>query len=175
MNRKMLILVGAAAIGVGVENFLYFRPESAPPPSSDSEESAEAPAEGAAAALDVVAREKLEAYLASLPEPSRNPFLTLAEADALAQGGGAAEVIDLPLLEGTLTSRERRVAWLDGHIAREGDRVRGFELLRIEPRAVWMGGGAEPLRLELREAPNAAVQAAEAELEAELSIQVEPR
>ncbi len=174
MNRKMLILLGAAALAVAVENFLYFRPEPAPPPASDSEASAEVPAEGAEAALAAVAREALEAYLASLPEPSRNPFLTLAEANALAQGGGA-EVIDMPLLEGTLTSRERRVAWLDGHIAREGDRVRGFELLRIEPRAVWMGGGAEPLRLELREAPNAAVQAAEAELEAELSIQVEPR
>lgn len=166
MNRKGFALLGLAALAVGIENFLYFRSEEA----ASREPAEELPAESAprsrGAPLAQLSRGTVDAYLATLPAPGRNPFLTLAEWNALAASAEAGAA-DLPRLAGTLTSPERRSAWIDGRIAREGDRVRGRELLRIERRAVWLDDDPAPLRIDLLPGADAALRAAEAELEHE--------
>jgi hypothetical protein len=153
MKRRVSVLLSAAAAAVVLENVLYFR-TSSPPAAAPDEVQAEpaAETEGEPGAVARVCEEALRAYLAALPGPElRSAFLTRAEAAALAASGLPSEPQPhgRPTLAGTLLGAGRRVAWVDGIAASEGDAVAGFELERIEPRAVVLRSGAERLRLEL--------------------------
>jgi len=151
-----------------LENLIYFQ-GSEPPPAVSSEDAAalavQSEASGEPATLADVGAAQVRAYLAGLPNPerARSPFLTRAEADSLAVAdpGASGPVLTLA---GTLFSAERRVAWLDGAPAVEGDLVAGRELLRIEQRSVVLEDGGAELRIFVQTPPEPIDIAADAEL-----------
>ncbi|MGH0029911.1 MAG: hypothetical protein ACQGVC_08975 [Myxococcota bacterium] len=153
MRRRWIgALLGAAALAVTVQNVVFFRsrmpaaPDAGEPLDAVGDETEpDAPPE-----LDPVGYEQALAYLASLPtgEIPRSPFLTLDEAVALAGGAKAGrDGAALPRLAGTLWSRARRVAWLDGVPHSEGDRIADFELERIDAGSVLLRRGEQSLRV----------------------------
>jgi hypothetical protein len=152
-------LLALAALAVFVENALFFRGRA--PASHPDEYADEATADGDAGAgegaLPPLSYSQVLEYGEHLPGPARSPFLTLAEAERLAQRGRGApapgEGLALPTLSGTLWSPARRVAWIDGSPRTEGDAVAGHRLVRIETRAAVLRRGDETLRLEI-EAPD---------------------
>ena len=134
MMRKpwLLPLLLVAAAAVTVQNVIFFT--SGPDDSaewSDDEDEADGDEsdDGAVSPLASIASAEIVEYVAALPNPelARNPFLTRIEVDELSAGIVVGETTP-PLLDGTLYSAARRVAWLDGTPLSEGDRVRGFEL-----------------------------------------------
>jgi len=164
-NRKLGIALAVAAAVVVLENVLLWEPAAAPPaPGEEGESTVASEADGASAELADVNAADVRAYLASLPNPerARSPFLTRAEADSLAVAdpGASGPVLTLA---GTLFSAQRRVAWLDGAPAVEGDFVAGRELLRIEQRSVVLADGGAELRIFVQ--PSAEpIDSADAEL-----------
>ena len=166
MKRRVAVALAVAAAAVVLENVLYMR-SSAPPagPVTDAEAALATDAgegqSGPAEALGAVSEAAIRDYLAALPAPerARNPFLTRAEADALAESGSSSGAADGPRLAGTLISAGRRVAWLDGIATSEGDFVGALELVRIEARSVVLSNGTDELRIDVRAPAEAAVPA----------------
>ena len=161
MMRKpwLLPLLLVAAAAVTVQNVIFFT--SGPDDSaewSDDEDEADGDEsdDGAVSPLASIASAEIVEYVAALPNPelARNPFLTRIEVDELSAGIVVGETTP-PLLDGTLYSAARRVAWLDGTPLSEGDRVRGFELVRIDPDAVLLRSSTRDVLVEVTGPPAA--------------------
>jgi hypothetical protein len=155
--RHRTVVAGLVAAGslVAVENAVFFLGERDTPLPADAHatetgDPGPQESEEASARLSPVSVADLDAYLKELPEGSRNPFLTRLEAE---QTGGGPAVgsprAPLPLLSGTLSSEQRRVAWIDGSPHAEGDAVGDYRLERIERGSIVLRGHGETQRVPL--------------------------
>ena len=165
MRRWTIPLLVAAAVAVTVQNFLFFMGGATPTGTQQPDydlltgEAAGSDDNGQAL-LGSVSAEDAYLFVSRLenPDRARNPFLTRLEYDALL-GLGATDPQGIgggrPILEGTLYSAQRRVAWLDGSPYSEGDLVHGFELVRIEPNAVELRSATHNVRIEIDAVPAA--------------------
>jgi hypothetical protein len=144
---KLWIALAAAAIAVGIQNYVFFSSQSDPPRARSQHRNAERDeAPQRSEALEPIDSAALARWMETLPTPGRSPFLTRDESDAL--GGPVGTT--LPSLDGTLWSRHRRVAWIGGQPHSEGDWVGVHRLERIEPSGVVLRQGANRLHLRAR-------------------------
>lgn len=162
MNPRIVApLLAVAAAAVTVQNAIFFgaQPDAASPEvaalAGGATAAPEAPQEpGAPEAPPPVSAEALSQWLAELrsAHPARSPFLTRDEAERLvaraAPQAEPREVAARPVLNGTLWSAGRRIAWIDGIPRAEGDDLGGRTVVRIEPGRVLLGGDAGDLVLE---------------------------
>ena len=146
-NRKLVVLLVAAALAVGVQNYVFFssladRPDPVRGELDAALEEAEDPADAPLAPVDPHA---LASWLSSQPGPARSPFLTRDEARRLGESRSPL----LPRLTGTLWSPGRRVAWLDGSPWSEGDWVGLHRIARIDRDRVLLERGDAEIALAL--------------------------
>jgi len=78
----------------------------------------------------------------------RDPFVLPGE-KTVAGAAGDSKTNRLPLLKAVLWSRGRRVALLNGEILREGEKIYGRKILRIQPDRVILSGGGDGVMIEL--------------------------
>lgn len=155
MQRRWLApLLAVAAIGVVVENIVFFSSNSPLLVASEDGDEEVADDEGASTAragLPPVGADAIVAHARALPNAdyARNPFLTRDEANATAGAGSDRARSGPPSLDGTLVGASRRVAWLDGVAMSEGDVLRGYRLIAIEPDAVVLRSSAREMRVAL--------------------------
>lgn len=132
---KLAALLVIAALGVGVQNYVFFSGlPDAPKPVAEPEEEGRPVA--VAAGVEELAPQAVAAWLVGYEGHERSPFLTEAEAleeRAPLSSGGSGPSLEL---SGTLWSAGRRVAWINGRPRSEGDWVGQNQLVRIEPRRV---------------------------------------
>ena len=134
--RIVAPLLVAAAIAIGIENWLFFSGSAGPTPvaaSDDASEPAEsdpAPGDPSEARVPPPPGVRVSA-LASLLESFdalRSPFLPTS--------AGSRDGLGIPALAGLLIGAERRIAWLGSHARSEGELYDGFVVARIEPARV---------------------------------------
>jgi hypothetical protein len=155
VNRKVLVpVLLVAALGVTVENWLYFRgstqpPRAAPPQQDDSDSSEldEGTQQDSTASIEplpVLSNEALAARLLGI-DHARSPFLIQEEEKREVLLTGPV----LPKLGGTLIGDKRRVAWVDGRPRREGDRHGDFLVANVDKGRVVLVRDGERYTLEL--------------------------
>ncbi|MCG8588411.1 MAG: hypothetical protein MJE66_03900 [Proteobacteria bacterium] len=156
MKRRLVPLLLACGLLATAYNVVVFAglfrgPNLVGIEDDDSEERDSEEETGFAATLSDVSPREVREYLDGLATPFRNPFGFSAEGlDATTLTGASAAPTRGPLvLEGTLWSRGRRVAWIDGHPRAEGDEFAGYQVVRIRPEAVWLLRHDEELRLNV--------------------------
>jgi hypothetical protein len=88
------------------------------------------------------------AFAASGGEPVHDPMRPFA-AGAAGAGGPAAAAAPRFVLTAVLISSARRVAIINGKPYRQGDKVAGAEITRIESQAVALDDGGEELVVHL--------------------------
>jgi len=172
MTRRVLIpLLALAAVAVTIQNVLFFSGRGGgaallAEEGGDADE-AEDPMD------ELFEREpdaqrpvlplfsvQLQDWLVSLRvagDVERNPFLTRAEEEHLRGGPGAAAVggsgASRPWVTGTLWSRQRRVAWVNGRPRVEGEQVGDARIVRIERDQVVMRREGKELRIPVSSGP----------------------
>ena len=75
---------------------------------------------------------------------------------SIGQGSPAAStasVVERPLLEATIVSKDRRIALIDGRFYRVGERLNGREITRIEPGSIHLGRGSDEEQLRISTRP----------------------
>jgi hypothetical protein len=148
---KLAILLAAAAIAVGIQNYVFWF-GSADPRVASVRQSGDDGGDSAAAGRfepEILDAASLAAWLAAHPPSQRNPFFSASE--ELGLGGSRPAVSQgLPHLSGTLWSPARRVAWLDGRPRSEGDWVGDYRLAVIEASHVVLerSGSRVPLYVD---------------------------
>jgi len=150
--RVVVPVLAAAALAIGVENWLYFSQNSAPigAASSDAEVSDAEPG-GAGADAHGVPRARTEppplvgistlAELLATFDAERSPFLPA--------GAELAEDLGLPRFGGLLIGTDRSIAWLGDHARSEGELYEGWTVARVEAARVVIERGGRRYSLWL--------------------------
>ncbi len=140
MRRRIVApLLVAAALAIGVQNWLFFYGGSASTPIAATDEEIAAAESGD----DALASEQASAAIVRPPPILGAPALAtlLVTFDGLRspflpKGIGSSEGHGIPSLTGLLIGAERRIAWLGSHARSEGELYQGFKVARVEPARV---------------------------------------
>ena len=149
MKRPALFaLLAVAALAVGAQNYVFFSSIADRPRAvlEDDEEEALWD-ESESDALREIGTARVAAWVSEQAGRGRSPFLTAAEARLLQGSASFVSPAGGPRLSGTLWSRGRRIAWIDGRAHVEGDFVGEHRIDRIEPARVLLRRGDETLPL----------------------------
>lgn len=136
-TRVVVPLLAAAALVIGVENWLFFSSDSPQPAAASEGEDADSESPDDTAGSDgtrahvppppYLGIPALAALLATFDD-LRSPFLpTRAE---------ASNGLGLPDFGGLLIGSGRRIAWLGDHARSEGELYQGWTVARIEESRV---------------------------------------
>lgn len=156
--RIVVLLLAAATLAIGVENWLFFSRGRSPAPAAATDGENADPENG-----DIAAEPPGEFDARAHPPPPLLGSSALAELlasfDALRSpflpaGAETSEDFGFPSFGGLLIGAERRIAWLGNHARSVGELYEGWTVARIEESRVVLERDGRRFSLWL-EAPRA--------------------